>query len=148
VTAPGVPSIPRVPLLVRSPSSLYMEFNNSVGSTNSMDLDAKSALRGASEEEISEFIQETLRELALMACFISMPSDRRKRIEEAIALLEGCAGLYHRRNSAEYAGVQSRFAHCQGCSVRSVSASSAGSGLYICACNKVPILLGHGGEPA
>ena len=110
-----------------------------------MDLDAKSALRGATEEEVAEFIQETLRELALMACFISMPPERRERIEEAIGLLEGCAGLYHRRNSAEYAGAQSRFAHCQGCSVRSVSASSAGSGLYICGCNKVSILLGQHG---
>ncbi len=60
----------------------------------------KSALIGAgidpdaSEEEISEAIHARLKELAFLACLIAMPCERRLRIKEALALFEGCAGLY------------------------------------------------------
>ncbi len=63
-----------------------------------MELHAKFAFvrENASEEAIAEFIQGTLKELAVMACFIAMTPERKRKIEEAITLLEGCAGLYHR----------------------------------------------------
>ncbi len=48
----------------------------------------------ASEEDIAEFIQTRLKELAFMACFIAMPYERRLKIKEAVTLFEGCAGIY------------------------------------------------------
>lgn len=62
-------------------------------------LDAKAFLgdkgRGtATEEEISEFILLTLKELAIMTCSVAMPLERKKQFEEAVTLFEGCAGLY------------------------------------------------------
>jgi hypothetical protein len=49
---------------------------------------------GATEEERAEFILSTLRQLAIMSSSLAMPPERREKIEEAIIVLEGCAGLY------------------------------------------------------
>ncbi len=69
------------------------------------DFNAKAAFFGegaihpdATEEEIAEFIHSELKELAIMACFIAMPSERRKRMEEAIELFQGCVGCRYPNN--------------------------------------------------
>ena len=40
------------------------------------------------DEEIAEFIQALLQEVAIMTSFLAIPPERRKRIEEAIAVLQ------------------------------------------------------------
>ncbi len=70
------------------------------------DFNARAAFLGegtnaATEEEIAEFIQSRLKELAIMACFIAMPSERRKKMEDAIALFQGCVGCYYPNRSTK-----------------------------------------------
>lgn len=43
---------------------------------------------GATDEETVEFIQSMLRELAVMMCFVAMPSEAKKKISDTIALFE------------------------------------------------------------
>ena len=45
---------------------------------------------GATEEEITEFILSTLREISIMAYSIPFTSQERERIAKSIELLEGC----------------------------------------------------------
>ena len=52
---------------------------------------------GATDEEITEFILSTLKEISFMACGIPMPPERREQIAGCITLFEGCAGLYGRK---------------------------------------------------
>ncbi|MGO9174271.1 MAG: hypothetical protein ACLP7P_20220 [Rhodomicrobium sp.] len=73
------------------------------------DFNARAAFPGesinaATEEEIAEFIQSKLKELAIMACFIAMPSERRKKMEDAIALFQGCVGCYYPNRSTKLIG--------------------------------------------
>ncbi len=42
-----------------------------------------------------------LKVLAIMACSIAMPSERRKKMEEAIALFQGCVGCYYPNRSTK-----------------------------------------------
>lgn len=70
------------------------------------DFSARAALlsegiNDATEEEIAEFIQARLKVLAIIACSIPMPSERRKKMEEAIALFEGCVGCYYPNRSTK-----------------------------------------------
>ncbi len=45
---------------------------------------------GANEEEVTEFILSTLREISIMAYSIAFTSQERERIVKSIELLEGC----------------------------------------------------------
>jgi hypothetical protein len=49
----------------------------------------------ATDEEVADFIEITLTELALMARSITITSEKLKKIEECITLFQGCAGSYH-----------------------------------------------------
>ncbi len=61
-------------------------------------------INAATDEEIAEFIQSRLKELATMACFIAMPPERRKKMEEAIALFQGCVGCYYPNRRTQLVG--------------------------------------------
>jgi hypothetical protein len=70
------------------------------------ELNMAAAMRGestgATEEEITEVILSTLRQLAIMSVSIPMPPERREKIEEAVTVLEGCAGIYKNRRGEKF----------------------------------------------
>jgi hypothetical protein len=45
---------------------------------------------GANDEEVTEFILSTLREISIMAYSMAFTSQERERIVKSIELLEGC----------------------------------------------------------
>jgi hypothetical protein len=45
---------------------------------------------GATEEEVTDFILSTLKEISIMAYSVAFTSQERERIAKSIELLEGC----------------------------------------------------------
>jgi hypothetical protein len=45
---------------------------------------------GATDEEVTEFILSTLREISIMAYAVAFTLEERERITKSITLLEGC----------------------------------------------------------
>lgn len=65
----------------------------------------------ATDEEVADFIQITLTELALMARSITITSEKMKKIEECISLFQGCAGTYRPAQGHKPIGHRTAKAH-------------------------------------